>query len=247
MRLIRYLFGKLINNKIEEPTEKNEYVIQLLELQTDMDKILSADKYIAKSEYLHDFSKYKSVVDFFVVLNDSGMMSSFCVKNGIKVSDVKRCLEAYSNLEKYINQHNDDFISRRMIGEKEYLDNILKSVDPQISLDEDQRRVILTDEDYCLVIAGAGAGKTTTVAAKVKYLVEKNNINPEHILVVSFTNKAVNELKEKINDELKIGCPIATFHSTGNAIIHKNAPDEKLKIYRRKSGRNEEIKVVLKN
>ena len=230
MRLIRYLLGKINNNKIEEPTEKNEYVIQLLELQTDMDKILSVDKYIAKSEYLHDFSKYKSVVDFFVVLNNSGMMSSFCAKNGIKVLDVERCIEAYSNLEKYINQHNDDFINRRMIGEKEYLDNILKSVDPQISLDEDQRRVILTDEDYCLVIAGAGAGKTTTVAAKVKYLVEKNNIRPEQILVVSFTNKAVNELKEKINDELKIGCPIATFHSTGNAIIHKNAPDEKLKI-----------------
>ena len=148
MRLIRYLLGKINNNKIEEPTEKNEYVIQLLELQTDMDKILSVDKYIAKSEYLHDFSKYKSVVDFFVVLNNSGMMSSFCAKNGIKVLDVERCIEAYSNLEKYINQHNDDFINRRMIGEKEYLDNILKSVDPQISLDEDQRRVILTDEDY---------------------------------------------------------------------------------------------------
>jgi DNA helicase-4 len=44
-------------------------------------------------------------------------------------------------------------------------------VDPNISLDDDQRRAILTDEDYCLVIAGAGAGKTTTVAAKVKYLV----------------------------------------------------------------------------
>lgn len=42
-----------------------------------------------------------------------------------------------------------------------------------IGFDEDQRRVVLTDEDYCLVIAGAGAGKTTTVAAKVKYLVDK--------------------------------------------------------------------------
>ncbi|WP_321024131.1 UvrD-helicase domain-containing protein [Eisenbergiella porci] len=90
--------------------------------------------------------------------------------------------------------------------------------------------MILTDEDYCLVIAGAGAGKTTTVAAKVKYLVEKNQVEPSQILVVSFTNKAVNELREKINDELNIACPIATFHSTGNAIIHKNEPDEKLNI-----------------
>lgn len=55
-------------------------------------------------------------------------------------------------------------------------------------------------------------------------------MDPSQILVVSFTNKAVNELKEKINEELQIECPIATFHSTGNAIIHKNEPDEKLNI-----------------
>ena len=58
-----------------------------------------------------------------------------------------------------------------------YLDNILESVDPVIKLDEEQRKVVLSDEDYTLVIAGAGAGKTTTVAAKVKYLVEKKGVN----------------------------------------------------------------------
>ena len=59
---------------------------------------------------------------------------------------------------------------------------------------------------------------------------DRNQVDPSQILVVSFTNKAVIELREKINEELKIGCPIATFHSTGNAIIHKNEPDEKLNI-----------------
>lgn len=126
--------------------------------------------------------------------------------------------------------HNEEFLARAMVEEKEYLDNVLKAVDPVVVLDEDQRKVVLTDEDYCLVIAGAGAGKTTTVAAKVKYLVDKKGIDPAQILVVSFTNKAVNELKEKIQDDLGVPCPIATFHSTGNAIIHKNSPEEKLNI-----------------
>lgn len=112
-----------------------------------------------------------------------------------------------------------------MIQEKDYLDHILADVDPAIDLDEDQRRVILTEEDYCLVIAGAGAGKTTTVAAKVKYLVEKKQIDPSQILVVSFTNKAVEELRDKVNRDLNIACPISTFHSTGNAILRKQNPE----------------------
>ena len=60
-------------------------------------------------------------------------------------------------------------------------------------------------------------------------MVEKKNIEPSNILIVSFTNKAVDELKERVNDKLKINCPITTFHSTGNAILRKNT-DEKLKI-----------------
>lgn len=231
MGFIRDLFRlKKYHNKIEEPVEKNENVIQLLELRNYMDELLAADKYIARSEYSNEISKYKPVIEVFTALVKSDMIDSFCMKNRIDSTEVKAYLEKYSNFEKFVEQHNDDYISRTMDQEKEYLDNILKSVDPQILLDDDQRRVILTDEDYCLVIAGAGAGKTTTVAAKVKYLVEKNKIEPSQILVVSFTNKAVKELREKINDELKIDCPIATFHSTGNAIIHKNAPDEKLNI-----------------
>lgn len=57
----------------------------------------------------------------------------------------------------------------------------------------------------------------------------RKNIDPSQILVVSFTNKAVQELRDKLNNDLKIDCPIATFHSTGNAILRKRS-DEKLNI-----------------
>lgn len=158
------------------------------------------------------------------------MLADFCQRNGISLPEVQNTTAAYTDIEKRVDQLNEEFITKSLTTEKEYLDNILKSVDPAVSLDDDQRRVVLTDEDYCLVIAGAGAGKTTTVAAKVKYLVDRQGIKPSQILVVSFTNKAVNELKEKIQSALGIPCPIATFHSTGNAIIHVNAPEEKLNI-----------------
>ena len=122
-----------------------------------------------------------------------------------------------------IKSHNDAYIAERLVAEKQYLDVILKECDPNIMLDEEQRHVVLSDEDHTLVIAGAGAGKTTTVAAKVRYLVERQGIKPEEILVISFTNKAVNELQERINENLQIKCPISTFHKVGFAIMRKDS------------------------
>ncbi len=209
---------------------KDENISKLEELGELIESTLKAKKYIAKSDYKTQMSKYEPVVNFFKALKTSGMLCDFCKRNGTTDLYVQRIIESFANIEKLVDQHNETYISETMILEKEYLDNVLKMVDPVVSLDEDQRRVVLTDEDYCLVIAGAGAGKTTTVAAKVKYLVDKQKIKPSQILVVSFTNKAVKELREKIQGALGIDCPIATFHSTGNAVIHVNSPEEKLNI-----------------
>lgn len=79
------------------------------------------------------------------------------------------------------------------------MNDILKEDDKNILLDEEQRKVVLSDEDYTLVIAGAGSGKTTTIEAKVKYLIEKNNIISDRILIISFTKKATNELQQRFN------------------------------------------------
>ena len=201
----------------------------LWNLKVYMDTILSQNRYIAKSEYRAKLLDGKKTVEYFGVLQNSQLLNAFCKNNGFSLSVVEGALLKYINFEALIDEHNESFVRRAMNEEQRYLDNILREVDPQIKLDDDQRRVILTDEDYCLVIAGAGAGKTTTVAAKVKYLVEKKGIEPSQILVVSFTNKAVQELQDKLNRDLAIDCPIATFHSTGNAILRKQS-SEKLNI-----------------
>ena len=198
----------------------------LWDLKVYMDTILSQNRYIAKSEYRAKLLDEKKTVEYFGVLQSSRLLDTFCKNNGLSLSVVESALSKYINFEALVDEHNDSFIRRAMSEEQHYLDNILRKVDPQIKLDEDQRRVILTDEDYCLVIAGAGAGKTTTVAAKVKYLVEKKGVEPSQILVVSFTNKAVQELRDKLNRDLAIDCPIATFHSTGNAILRKQSSDK---------------------
>lgn len=234
------LLNKLFENN-KNSTPNNENAKTILELNEFIEKLLGTDSYIAKSEYLKKIDSSKEVVNYFNQLKNDGLLSDFCKKNKTSENTILTALKNYSDIEELVTKHNSDFIQQKLKSEKDYLDTILKDVDPNIMLDDDQRKVVLTDEDYCLVIAGAGAGKTTTVAAKVKYLVEKKNIDPSEILVVSFTNKAVGELKERIQKQLKIDCPITTFHSTGNAILHKES-EEKLNIVQ-----NEKLYFVLED
>lgn len=226
------IFKKLFSTKKNfNASTLDEKCRGLVELRHFIDEIEISDHYVPGSEYRTQIFSYEKVIQHFKVLSDSGMLSQYCKGNSeITVNYVIETISKYENIIELVDKHNEAFIAKSLKDEKKYFDSILKEVDPAITLDEDQRKVILTDEDYCLVIAGAGAGKTTTMAAKVKYLVEKKHIDPKQILVVSFTNKAVEELKEKIKIGLGIDCPITTFHSTGNAIIHKNSPDEKLHI-----------------
>ena len=223
------LFKKIFRKGFKKENPVSPEALKISEIQSKMDFLLNENRYIAKSEYLDFLKNEKETIQFFSVLKSSETLKSYCKNNHLVYDEIVAALTTFDNFENIVDKHNDDFIESSLITQKKYLDNILKDVDPKILLDDDQRKVVLTDEDYSLVIAGAGAGKTTTVAAKVKYLVEKKNINPKQILVVSFTNKAVQELQEKINGDLKIDCPICTFHSAGNAILRKQSP-EKLNI-----------------
>jgi DNA helicase-4 len=221
---------KIFPIKREQPQQlRSEQLDRLGELDFFMRDLLNCDHYVAKSEYLKKLEETKALIDWFRVLKDSQSLASYCEKHGKSEQEILRILDTYDSLPSLIDGQNDLFIRRKMDEEEDYLNHILDDCDPKIRLDDDQRRVVLTDEDYCLVVAGAGAGKTTTVAAKVKYLVDRQGVDPKDILVISFTNKAVNELKSRIIGDLHIECPIATFHSTGNAILHINDP-EKLNI-----------------
>lgn len=126
---------------------RNENVTKLLDLKSFIDSLMNADRYIAKSDYLEKLQQFKPVIDFFSVLESSGTLAHFCRMNRISMPEIQNAATAFTDIEKLIDQHNEEFISKTMTSEKEYLGNILKAVDPAISLDEDQRRVVLTDED----------------------------------------------------------------------------------------------------
>jgi len=146
-------------------------------------------------------------------------------KNALDMDTVKSCLRRYESLAEDAAAHNSQYIDRIVAAEKEYFDTMLSGIDPNIRLDEEQRRAVVTDDDYCLLVAGAGAGKTTTMAAKVKYLIDKKHIAPEDIIVISYTRKAIDELKDRINKRLNIPARICTFHSFAYDIVKKFSDD----------------------
>ena len=152
----------------------NEYQA-VISFNLAIDSLLQLDKYIARSDYRDIVQQYKDLPEFYGALNKSGLLGDYISKHTLNKAQIDTFLSRYNEMKDLQNEaptiriHNDAFIRKHLKSEKEYLDNILKACDPAISLDEEQREVVLSDEDHTLVIAGAGAGKTTTVAAKVPF------------------------------------------------------------------------------
>lgn len=86
-------------------------------------------------------------------------------------------------------------------------------------LNQEQKRAVLQTEGPVIILAGAGSGKTRVLTHKVMYLMLEKHIDPLNILMVTFTNKAATEMKERVQKFLtRFGShsqtpTIATFHS----------------------------------
>jgi len=79
------------------------------------------------------------------------------------------------------------------------------------SLNTEQKKAVSFITGPSVVLAGAGSGKTRVLVGKVIYLIEKKQVNPNSIVMITFTNKAANEMKKRIGS-IKLGY-VGTFHS----------------------------------
>lgn len=99
-------------------------------------------------------------------------------------------------------------------------------------LNPEQLRAVLQTEGAVLILAGAGSGKTKTLTHRIAYLIDEKKVHPEHVLAVTFTNKAAGEMRERIGKLLAeseaaeygaVVLPphIGTFHNICAKILRK--------------------------
>ncbi|MCH5252536.1 MAG: DNA helicase PcrA [Lachnospiraceae bacterium] len=91
-------------------------------------------------------------------------------------------------------------------------------------LNEKQREAVLHFEGPLLILAGAGSGKTRVLTHRIAYLIEEHQISPYNILALTFTNKAANEMRERVDNIVTYGAQniwVSTFHSTCVRILRR--------------------------
>ena len=116
--------------------------------------------------------------------------------------------------ESKVVEKNRCFVEAEIVRWRGYFASVEKK-----PLTLQQMRAIVSDEDSCLAIAGAGTGKTSTVVGKIGYLIQRRVCSADEILALTYGVDAAKELRERVQDRLGLEVEVRTFHSLGKYVL----------------------------
>ena len=159
------------------------------------------------------YSTWLTAAQFQMDLMDNGLKKSKATE-GMK-KQVLHFRLLINNSEKQRRQSNDLFMRREIEAQKAFFE-----APGRPPLDEQQRRAVVCDEDQTLVLAGAGSGKTSVIAAKVAYLVKVRKVPEREILLLTYSKKARGVMDDRVKGNYGVmGVPCKTIHALGLSVI----------------------------
>ncbi|MFZ3090817.1 MAG: ATP-dependent DNA helicase [Nitrospirota bacterium] len=103
---------------------------------------------------------------------------------------------------------------------------IQPSQEDVLQLNPEQKEAIHHGDGPLLIIAGAGAGKTSVITQRIVYLIKEKKVRPEEILALTFTEKAAAEMEERVDILVPFGATgswISTFHAFGDRVLREHS------------------------
>lgn len=146
-------------------------------------------------------------------------IQDFLFKSFLKKNNIVDAIAPINDEVIILQINNLEYNDSNIIEVNEFIKN------ENLSLTSEQKEVLHCNIGPSVLIAGAGSGKTTTLINKILFLI-KNNVLPENILVLTFTVKAANEIKERLNAKagaiLENRIFVSTFHALCYKIVNEN-------------------------
>jgi len=231
--------AKTESNQIVAMIQKHSYQQQKSYITGFQPLIKQA--YLAVSNIIHQESYIRQLQaeQWFTDYDDLNPVVSHPNIDNLIEADFQHYIPALQQLFEhgpaFFADYNQQFVEKQLQEFKVFFDQVESQ-----PLTQNQREACVKNEQYNLVLAGAGTGKTSTMIGRAGYLVKAGITAPSDILMVAYGNDAAKEMSDRIQSKLGIeGFTVKTFHSLGKQIItdvegvvpsiHKMAEDSRLK------------------
>ena len=173
---------------------------------SEISSFYNFNHYITESERLNLLEEFRDLDKEVLPILKSEELEEFLYKDVFR-----RFHNAMSDTKDHKKTNNCRFIEHQLSSCSQYFDTVLA-----YPLDAQQREAVVSLEDNVLVISSAGSGKTMTTVGKVRYLIDKQHVPANKILLITFTRKAAQSLSERLGEK-DLKC--RTFHRLALDII----------------------------
>ena len=212
--------NKILKSLEEANKQKEEAISKIKEFETKI------------NTYAQEERMKTSRLNFLVETEKEKMKSNLlrAVSHDLRTPLTCIVLSATTLLENNLEKQEAPKLLNDIIQDAQWLIHMVENllivtrINNEHAIIKKQYEAVVQTEGPCLIIAGAGSGKTKVLTHKIAYLIDEKNIKPWDILAITFTNKAANEMKERVTNlvgEIANDMWIGTFHSICVRILRK--------------------------